>query len=119
MGAYMGCIPNLTIMAPSDEIELKNMMKTCADFDSGPTVLRYPRGNGYGAEKLQELFGYELENDEIPAKGEPLPIGKGRIIRTAGGFAANEVEAKDPNLGVTVADARFMKPLDVDLVRQL
>jgi len=148
--AYMGCIPNLTIMAPSDEIELKNMMKTAADFNSGPIVLRYPRGNGYGAETLQELFGYDLENDEIPAKGVPLPIGKGRIIRTAGGFvkngtsntrgkerkdrvailtigtrlhdaclAANEVEAKDPTLGVTVADARFMKPLDVDLVRQL
>merc|ERR1719454_2821276 len=46
--AYMGCIPNLTIMGPSDEIELRNMMKTCADFDDGPTVLRYPRGNGYG-----------------------------------------------------------------------
>ena len=68
--AYMGCIPNLTIMAPSDEIELKNMMKTCADFDEGPTVLRYPRGNGYGADTLQELFGYDLENNEIPAKGK-------------------------------------------------
>lgn len=147
--AYMGCIPNLTIMAPSDEIELKNMMKTCADFDEGPTVLRYPRGNGYGADTLQELFGYDLENNEIPAKGVPLEIGKGRIIRTPGGvnsngsntrgkekkdrvailtigtrlhdalLAANEVEEQDPTLGVTVADARFMKPLDVDLVRQL
>ncbi len=68
--AYMGCLPNLTIMAPSDEIELRNMVKTCADFDHGPTVLRYPRGNGYGADKLQNLFGYELENDEIPTKGE-------------------------------------------------
>lgn len=147
--AFMGCIPNLTIMAPSDEIELRNMMKTCADFDDGPTVLRYPRGNGYGADTLQELFGYELENDEIPAKGESLEIGKGRIIRTPGGvnsngsntrgkekkdrvailtlgtrlhdalLAANEVEEQDPTLGITVADARFMKPLDVDLVRQL
>lgn len=68
--AYMGTIPNLIIMAPSDEIELKNMVKTCADYDNGPTVLRYPRGNGYGAEKLQELFGYELENGEIPAHGK-------------------------------------------------
>lgn len=138
--AYMGCIPNLTIMAPSDEIELKNMVKTCADYDAGPTVLRYPRGTGYGAEKLQKLFGYELENDEIPAHGEPLPIGKGRIIRQAAGgkdrknrvailsigtrlhealVAANEVEESDPTLGVTVADARFMKPLDVELVREL
>lgn len=147
--AYMGCIPNLTIMSPSDEIELRNMMKTCADFDDGPTVLRYPRGNGYGAETLQELFGYDLENDEIPAKGVSLEIGKGRIIRQPGGVnsngsntrgkekkdrvailtigtrlhdalvAANEAEEQDPTLGITVADARFMKPLDVDLVRQL
>jgi 1-deoxy-D-xylulose-5-phosphate synthase len=56
-------------MAPSDEIELKNMVKTCAAYDDGPTVLRYPRGTGYGAEKLQKVFGYQLENDEIPAKG--------------------------------------------------
>lgn len=142
--AYMGCIPNLTIMAPSDEIELKNMVKTCADFDSGPTVLRYPRGTGYGAEKLEKLFGYKLENGEIPAKGEALEIGKGRIVRRFGDsnsrgqtrkdrvailslgtrlheslVAAQEVEDQDPTLGVTVADARFMKPLDVDLVRQL
>ena len=147
--SYMGCIPNLTIMAPSDEIELKNMVKTCADFDDGPTVLRYPRGTGYGAEKLQSLFGYKLENGEIPAHGESLPIGKGRIVRRPGGFdkkesskrgksrkdrvailslgtrlhealvAANEVEEMDSTLGVTVADARFMKPLDVDLVREL
>mmetsp|Transcript_11199 Transcript_11199/g.25109 ORF Transcript_11199/g.25109 Transcript_11199/m.25109 type:complete len:747 (+) Transcript_11199:172-2412(+) len=147
--AYLGCIPNLTIMSPSDEIELKNMVATCAAFDDGPTVLRYPRGSGYGPEKLQKLFGYELVNGEIPSKGEVLPIGKGRIIRTPGGInggdgnsrgkerkdrvailsfgtrlhealiAANEVEEQDANLGVTVADARFMKPLDIDLIRQL
>eukprot|EP00527_Entomoneis_sp_CCMP2396_P004008 CAMPEP_0198149536 /NCGR_PEP_ID=MMETSP1443-20131203/47094_1 /TAXON_ID=186043 /ORGANISM="Entomoneis sp., Strain CCMP2396" /LENGTH=743 /DNA_ID=CAMNT_0043814613 /DNA_START=94 /DNA_END=2325 /DNA_ORIENTATION=+ len=147
--SYLGCIPNLTIMAPSDEIELKNMIITQAAYDAGPTVCRYPRGTGYGAEKLQSLFGYKLVNDEIPTKGEILPIGKGRIIRRPGGVshsqsatrgksrkdrvailtigtrlhealvAANEVEDMDPTLGVTVADARFMKPLDVDLVRQL
>jgi len=148
--AYLGCIPNLTIMAPADEIDLKNMVMTCAAFDDGPTVLRYPRGTGYGAEKLQKLFGFKLENGEIPAKGEVIPIGKGRIIRRPGGVngetsgnrrgrerkdriailsfgtrlhealvAANEVEEMDSSLGVTVADARFMKPLDVDLVREL
>jgi len=135
--------------APSDEIELKNMVSTCAAYDDGPTVLRYPRGTGYGKEKLRDLFGYELEGGEIPAKGELLPIGKGRIVRPAGGFdkdqintrgkerkdrvailsfgtrlheslkAANEIEEQDSTLGVTVADARFMKPLDVDLIRQL
>lgn len=148
--AYMGCIPNLTIMAPSDEIELRNMVKTCADFDEGPTVLRYPRGNGYGAEKLQELFGYKLENGELPSKGEALEIGKGRIMRRPGGLgingeanlrgksrqnrvailsigtrlhdaliAAADIEAANPSVGVTVADARFMKPFDEALIREL
>jgi len=147
--AYLGCIPNLTIMSPSDEIELKNMVMTCAAFDDGPIVLRYPRGTGYGAEKLESHFGYKLEDNEIPAKGEVLPIGKGRIVRGAGGMidnssstrgkerkdrvailsfgtrlhdsliAAQEVEEMDENLSVTVADARFMKPLDVELVRKL
>jgi len=147
--SYMGCIPNLTIMAPSDEIELRNMVMTCAAFDDGPTVCRYPRGTGYGAEKLQKIFGYKLEKNEIPMKGEVIPIGKGRIIRGAGGLidnysstrgkqrkdrvailsigtrlhealvAAQEVEDEFEDLSVTVADARFMKPLDVDLVRQL
>mmetsp|Transcript_58548 Transcript_58548/g.68374 ORF Transcript_58548/g.68374 Transcript_58548/m.68374 type:complete len:736 (+) Transcript_58548:110-2317(+) len=155
--AYMGAIPNLTIMSPSDEIELKNMVTTCALHDDGPTVLRYPRGTGYGPKILQELFGYDLENGAIPAKGTALPIGKGRIVRVPGGInlakygassqlsrlnrgrerkdrvailsfgtrlhealvAANEVEESDPTIGVTVADARFMKPLDIDLVREL
>ncbi|ACI64486.1 predicted protein [Thalassiosira pseudonana CCMP1335] len=161
--AYLGCIPNLTIMSPSDEIELKNMVMTCAAFDDGPTVLRYPRGVGYGAEKLQNLFGYELENGEVPAKGEVIKIGKGRIIRRPGGIhalkeeltangssdsrmgagsrgllkenriailtlgtrlsealvAADEIEGANPDLAVTVADARFMKPLDEDLIREL
>lgn len=161
--AYLGCIPNLTIMSPSDEIELRNMVMTCAGIDDGPSVLRYPRGVGYGADKLQNLFGYDLENGEIPAKGTPIEVGKGRIIRRPGGvhalseespangstdsnlgagsrgkkksdrvailsigtrlseslIAANEVEEMDPDIAVTVADARFMKPLDVDLIREL
>jgi len=135
--AYLGCIPNLTIMAPSDEVELKNMVATCAAYDKGPTVLRYPRGNGYGIDKLKSLFGYTF--DEVPAKGEPLPIGKGRIVRSTSIknrndrvailslgtrlheslVAAQEIEETDPTLGVTVADARFMKPLDIELIRQL
>ena len=68
--AYIGTIPNLTIMAPSYEIELKDMMMTCDKFDAGPTILRYPRGNGYSAEKLQGFFGYELEIGEISTKGK-------------------------------------------------
>jgi len=140
--SYMGCIPNLIIMAPSDEIELKNMIMTQAAYDDGPTVCRYPRGTGYGPDVLQNLFGYKLEDGQLPAKGEVIPMGKGRIIRRPGAargksredrvailtigtrlhealVAAQQVEEGDPTLGVTVADARFMKPLDVDLVREL
>mmetsp|Transcript_22172 Transcript_22172/g.32372 ORF Transcript_22172/g.32372 Transcript_22172/m.32372 type:complete len:737 (+) Transcript_22172:99-2309(+) len=149
--AYMGTIPNLTICAPSDEVELRNMIATSAKFDEGPIVVRYPRGTGYGADILTELFGYEMdENGEVPLKGVELPIGKGRIIRGPGGLNANgsaagrgktrkdrvailsfgtrlheslvaakEIEEEDSSLGVTVADARFMKPLDIDLVREL
>lgn len=76
----VGCIPNLTIVAPSDEVELKNVVATCVAYDKGPTVLRYPRENGCGIDKLKSLFGYTF--DEVPAKGEPLPIGKGRIVRS-------------------------------------
>ena len=129
-------------MAPSDEIELRNMVQTCADYDDGPTVLRYPRGTGYGVEKLRSLFGYTLgPTGELPP-AKALAIGRGRIVRRPDGsrgkaredriailsigtrlheslVAAQEVEDRDPKLGVTVADARFMKPLDVDLVREL
>merc|ERR1719410_1797368 len=137
--AYLGCIPNLTIMAPSDEIELRNMVATCAAFDDGPIVLRYPRGAGYGLEKLNNLFGYDIE--EIPAKGTLLPIGKGRIVRRSKRtklkkkdkiavlsfgtrlhdslIAANEAEKLSEDIAVTVADARFMKPLDTELITQL
>lgn len=155
--SYLGCIPNLTIMAPSDEIELRNMVKTCADYNDGPTVLRYPRGTGYGIDKLRSLFGYQLSDDEMLPKAVPLPIGKGRIIRQPGGIltmsnnkqqqnvdskrgktrkdrvailslgtrlhealvSANQIEQMDSTIGVTVADARFMKPLDIDMIQEL
>lgn len=136
--SYLGCIPNLTIMAPSDEIELKNMIQTAASIDNGPSVVRYPRGTGYGKEKLEELFGYNLP-DGLPETGQVVPIGKGRIVRMSDRVVAKEDSVailsfgtrlhesliaardleRDSDLAVTVADARFMKPLDVELVRQL
>lgn len=138
--SYLGCIPNMVIAGPSDEIELKNMVQTAAAHDKGPIAVRYPRGAGYGEDKLKSLFGYNLP-DGIPEKGEVLPIGKGRVVRTSQRtssqrsekvailsfgtrlheslVAANEIEEQAPDLAVTVADARFMKPLDVELVREL
>lgn len=137
--AYMGCLPDLVIMAPSDEVELMNMVRTAHGIDDLPSVLRYPRGTGYGLETLNNLFGYNLE--AMPEEGVTLEIGKGRVVRKGrSGItnrkqrvallsigtrlsksleAANNIEAQHEDLCVTVADARFMKPLDHDLIRSL
>mmetsp|Transcript_61289 Transcript_61289/g.138718 ORF Transcript_61289/g.138718 Transcript_61289/m.138718 type:complete len:394 (-) Transcript_61289:233-1414(-) len=138
--AYMGCLPDIVIMAPADEIELMNMIVTAAGIDDMPSVVRYPRGTGYGKEKLNKLLGYKLES--MPEKGKALPIGKGRVIKTADKReagrpgkrvallslgtrlepameAALKLEEMNPDVTVTVADARFMKPLDIDLIRSL
>ncbi|CAN0306305.1 unnamed protein product, partial [Pylaiella littoralis] len=133
---YLGTLPKIVIMAPSDEVELMNMIQTAYEIDDMPSVVRYPRGTGYGLDKLRSLFGYELA--EMPAKGESLEIGKGRIVRRPRATArqkavilsigtrlapsleaAIQLEAENPDMGVTVADARFMKPLDVELIRRL
>jgi len=134
--AYMGCLPGIVIMAPSDEVELMNMIRTAYDIDDKPSVVRYPRGTGYGLEELQTTLGFTGES--LPTEGVAVPIGKGRIIKTAGSakktkvailsigtrlresmIAARSLEEKHGDVGVTVADARFMKPLDQDLIRSL
>ncbi len=115
--AYLCCLPNIVVMAPSDEAELMHMTATAAAYDDGPSAVRYPRGNGTGV--------------DMPEKGEVLEIGKGRIVRdgstiavlSLGGRlqeclrAADELAAK--GISTTVADARFAKPLDRDLIRDL
>ncbi|ASC06775.1 1-deoxy-D-xylulose-5-phosphate synthase [Acetobacter pasteurianus NBRC 101655] len=123
--AYLGCLPGMTIMAPSDELELLHMTATAALFDEGPIALRYPRGSGLGL--------------DLPAEGTPLEIGKGRIIREMGGQSGPEkggvailslgprlaecLKAADMlaahGLPPTVADARFAKPFDTELVENL
>jgi 1-deoxy-D-xylulose-5-phosphate synthase len=115
--AYLGCLPNFVLMAPADELELMHMVATAAAIDDRPSAFRYPRGEGIGL--------------DLPARGEVLPIGKGRIIREGTKVAllsygtrlsevmkaADELVAK--GLSTTVADARFCKPLDSELVRRL
>jgi len=115
--AYLGCLPGFTIMAAADEAELMHMVATCAAINDGPSAVRYPRGEGVGV--------------PLPAKGEVLPIGKGRIIREGSKIAilsfgtrlAECLKAADElghaGLSTTVADARFMKPLDTQLVERL
>jgi 1-deoxy-D-xylulose-5-phosphate synthase len=115
--AYLGCLPNMTIMAAADEAELVHMVATAAAHDSGPIALRYPRGEGVGI--------------DLPEKGEILPIGKGRVLRQGSQIAilslgtrlAEALRAADDlaafGLQATVADARFAKPLDLELIRAL
>jgi len=115
--AYLGCLPNFVIMAASDEAELVHMVATQVAINDRPSALRYPRGEGRGV--------------EMPEVGVPLPIGKGRIIREGKKVAllsfgtrlaecekaADELAAH--GLSATIADARFMKPLDEDMVLKL
>ena len=115
--AYLGCLPGFVLMGPSDEAELVHMVATAASIDDGPSAVRYPRGEGTGV--------------PLPAEGKPLPIGKGRIVREGTAAAilsfgtrlqeclAAAEELATLGLSVTVADARFAKPLDEDLVKRL
>ena len=115
--AYLSCLPNMVIMCPSDEAELLHMVATAAAHDDGPSAVRYPRGEGVGI--------------DLPDAGEVLPIGRGRIIREGEGTAllslgtrlADCVTAADELAAahgdVTIADARFAKPLDTDLIDRL
>ena len=115
--AYLGCLPEFVIMAAADEAELVHMVATQVAHNEGPSALRYPRGDGVGV--------------EMPEAGVPLPIGKGRILREGSTVAilslgtrlaeamkaANELQSF--GLSTTVADARFAKPLDIDLINRL
>ncbi|CAN1829074.1 Probable 1-deoxy-D-xylulose-5-phosphate synthase 2, chloroplastic [Linum perenne] len=116
---YMACLPNMVVMAPSDEAELMHMVATAAAIDDRPSCFRFPRGNGVGAI-------LPLHN-----KGTPLEVGKGRILmegtRVAilgyGTIVQQCIDAgtmlKARDIRVTVADARFCKPLDTDLIKKL
>jgi 1-deoxy-D-xylulose-5-phosphate synthase len=115
--AYLGAVPNLVLMAAADEAELRHMVATAAAHDAGPIAFRYPRGDGLGV--------------EMPAHGEILSIGKGRIVRPGGtvallsyGTRLGETLAAAEKLAAfgltpTIADARFMKPLDEELIARL
>jgi 1-deoxy-D-xylulose-5-phosphate synthase len=115
---YLGALPNMVVMAAADEAELVHMIETAVQYDKGPIAFRYPRGSGTGV--------------PVPERGTLLEIGKGRIVRGGRGDiaflslgtlleevqrAADRLEAE--GLSVTIADARFAKPLDMQLVRDL
>jgi len=114
---YLGCLPGFTLMAAADEAELVRMLATAAAIDDGPSAVRYPRGDGIGV--------------PLPDPALPLEIGMGRILREGTTVAllsygarlqecqraADELQSQ--GLSTTVADARFAKPLDTDLIRRL
>ncbi|HEY8002724.1 MAG TPA: 1-deoxy-D-xylulose-5-phosphate synthase, partial [Phenylobacterium sp.] len=114
---FMGALPGMVLMGPADEAELARAVATAVEIDDRPSAFRYPRGEGVGV--------------EIPALAEPFEIGKGRILREGTAVAilsfgtrlAEALKAADllaaRGLSATVADARFAKPLDVDLVLRL
>ncbi|WP_227271414.1 1-deoxy-D-xylulose-5-phosphate synthase [Roseobacter weihaiensis] len=115
---YLGALPGMVVMAAADEAELMHMVATAAAHDTGPIAFRYPRGNGTGV--------------SLPAQGEVLEIGKGRMIRQGSGAvallslgtllgdcAAAATSLAAEGVDVTVADARFAKPLDMDLIARL
>ncbi|WP_296581130.1 1-deoxy-D-xylulose-5-phosphate synthase [Xanthobacter sp.] len=117
--AYLGCLPGMVLMSPADEAELMHMIATAVAYDDGPSAVRFPRGEGVGVER--------------PDRAEALPIGKGRMVRGTGEGdvailslgtrlaaaleAAERLEAA--GFAVTVADARFAKPIDRDLALKL
>ena len=114
---YLCTLPGFIVMAPSDEAELMHMTATAVTIDDRPSAIRYPRGEGAGV--------------ELPARGTPLAIGKGRVVRegttvailSLGARLAEATKAAEElaamGLSTTVADARFAKPLDEDLIRRL
>jgi len=114
---YLSCLPGFVVMAAADEAELRNMVATQVQIDDRPSALRYPRGEGVGV--------------EMPEHGVPLEIGRGRVMREGNSVALLSFGARlqeclsaadqlsRHGLSTTVADARFAKPLDEDLIRRL
>lgn len=115
--AFLSCLPGMVIMSPGDEAELVHMVSTAAAYDEGPIAFRYPRGEGIGI--------------DLPEVGMPLEIGKGRIVKegtrvalvSLGGRLQETLKAAETldaaGLSTTVADARFAKPLDTEMIGRL
>ncbi|MEB3230841.1 MAG: 1-deoxy-D-xylulose-5-phosphate synthase [Leptolyngbyaceae bacterium] len=116
--AYLRCIPNIVVMAPKDEAELQRMIVTGIEYTDGPIAMRYPRGNGYGVPLME-------------AGWEPLPIGKGEILRNGddillvgyGSMVYTSMQVaeilSEHGIEATVINARFVKPLDTELILPL
>ena len=115
--AFLSCLPNMVVMCPADEAELTHMVATAAAYDTGPIAVRYPRGSGVGV--------------TLPDRGKILPIGKGRVVQTGDEIAVLSIGTRlaachdavekmaAGGINITLADARFAKPLDGNLLAKL
>ena len=110
--SYLRCIPNMVIMAPSDENECRQMLYTGYCYDKGPSAVRYPRGSATGAEQIDTMTAMEI------GKGRKVRQGQSIAILNFGTRLASVMQAAD-SLDATVADMRFVKPLDEALINEL
>jgi 1-deoxy-D-xylulose-5-phosphate synthase len=116
--SYLRCLPNMVLMAPRDEAMLVDMLHTAVCYDDGPIALRYPRGEGEGVPIPTSPRAIDIGRGEILREGDRIALlGYGYGVPLALGAADRLLDSH--GLDVTVADARFAKPLDVDLVRRL
>ncbi|WGK82129.1 1-deoxy-D-xylulose-5-phosphate synthase [Vibrio aestuarianus] len=115
--SFMRCIPNMVIMAPADENECRQMLYT-GHQHSGPSAVRYPRGNGMGVEIQTEFSALEIGRGRVLRQRDENIAGTKIAILSFGTFLANALQAAE-QLNATVADMRFVKPLDEELIRQL
>lgn len=116
--AYMRCIPNITIAAPRNEIELRNLMYTAQEFKSGPFVIRYPRGKGYIVDWKQPMKKVKI------GKGEKLKAGKDLAVITIGTMAHSAARAiekveRENEISIAHYDMRFLKPLDTEMLHEI
>jgi 1-deoxy-D-xylulose-5-phosphate synthase len=115
--AYLRCLPNMVLMAPRDEAMLARMLRTALTYDRGPVALRYPRGEGLGVPMPRAITPIEMGRGEILREGDRVAIvGYGAGVQK--GLEAADLLAEG-GLDVTVADARFAKPLDAELLSSL
>ncbi len=116
--AYLRCIPNMVLMAPKDEAELQRMLVTGINYTDGPIAMRYPRGNGYGVPLMEEGWeAIEIGKGEILQNGDDvLLIGYGSMVHPT--LQAAQI-LSEHGISATVVNARFVKPLDLDLILPL
>jgi 1-deoxy-D-xylulose-5-phosphate synthase len=123
--AYLRCLPNMVLMAPRDEAMLVNMLRTALEYDDGPIALRYPRGEGTGAEMPSEPQAIAIGTGEILCEADAASgAGGGRVALIGYGSGVGKAlaaaeELRRREIAVTVVDARFAKPIDAGLMAQL